>query len=232
MHDFFSIGLLVLIGLCFFYRLETSAPGLSGYYWYIYTYFHPKNGDFHGWKFTHLFCIKKKFTTPRHHQVPEWSYYWQRPSRASKVYHCPTQPEGRFKTEMDGETVHKTKQIHLLVGGFNPNISQIGSFPQIGVNIYKTYLKPPPRSTRELTAILLQRYFWVDDFLFPKVGYLSFLDIYQVIPPSVGWWKKNHLWTGKNDVKITISKKGQLFFPPNVSDLWSYVIILISPYTW
>ena len=31
---FFSIGLLVLIGLCFFYRLETSAPGLSGYYWY------------------------------------------------------------------------------------------------------------------------------------------------------------------------------------------------------
>ena len=33
---FFSIGLLVLIGLCFFYRLETSAPGLSGYYWYIY----------------------------------------------------------------------------------------------------------------------------------------------------------------------------------------------------
>ena len=28
---FFSIGLLVLIGLCFFYRLETSAPGLSGY---------------------------------------------------------------------------------------------------------------------------------------------------------------------------------------------------------
>ena len=36
MHVFFSIGLLVLIGLCFFYRLETSAPGLSGYYWYIY----------------------------------------------------------------------------------------------------------------------------------------------------------------------------------------------------
>ena len=34
MHDFFSIGLLVLIGLCLFYRLETSAPGLSGYYWY------------------------------------------------------------------------------------------------------------------------------------------------------------------------------------------------------
>ena len=33
---FFSIGLLVLIGLCFFYRLETSAPGLSGYYWYIF----------------------------------------------------------------------------------------------------------------------------------------------------------------------------------------------------
>ena len=33
---FFSIGLLVLIGLCFFYRLETSAPGLSGYYWYIH----------------------------------------------------------------------------------------------------------------------------------------------------------------------------------------------------
>ena len=30
---FFSIGLLVLIGLCFLYRLETSAPGLSGYYW-------------------------------------------------------------------------------------------------------------------------------------------------------------------------------------------------------
>ena len=30
---FFSIGLLVLIGLCFFNRLETSAPGLSGYYW-------------------------------------------------------------------------------------------------------------------------------------------------------------------------------------------------------
>ena len=35
MHDFFSTGLLVLIGLCFFYRLETSAPGLSGYYWYL-----------------------------------------------------------------------------------------------------------------------------------------------------------------------------------------------------
>ena len=34
---FFSIGLLVLIGLCFFYRLETSAPGLSGYYWYLYS---------------------------------------------------------------------------------------------------------------------------------------------------------------------------------------------------
>ena len=34
---FFSIGLLVLIGLCFFYRLETSAPGLSGYYWYMRT---------------------------------------------------------------------------------------------------------------------------------------------------------------------------------------------------
>ena len=31
---FFSIGLLVLIGLCFFYRLETSAPGSSGYYRY------------------------------------------------------------------------------------------------------------------------------------------------------------------------------------------------------
>ena len=32
-----------------------------------------------------------------------------------------------------------------LVGGFNPfeNISQIGSFPQIGVKINK-YLKPPP----------------------------------------------------------------------------------------
>ena len=32
---FFSIGQRVLIGLCFFYRVETSAPGLSGYYWYI-----------------------------------------------------------------------------------------------------------------------------------------------------------------------------------------------------
>ena len=32
---FFSIGPSVLIGLCFFYRVETSAPGLSGYYWYI-----------------------------------------------------------------------------------------------------------------------------------------------------------------------------------------------------
>ena len=31
---FFSIGQGVLIGLCFFYRVETSAPGLSGYYWY------------------------------------------------------------------------------------------------------------------------------------------------------------------------------------------------------
>ena len=36
---FFSIGPSVLIGLCFFYRVETSAPGLSGYYWYIYIYF-------------------------------------------------------------------------------------------------------------------------------------------------------------------------------------------------
>ena len=32
---FFSIGPSVLIGLCFFYRVETSAPGLSGHYWYI-----------------------------------------------------------------------------------------------------------------------------------------------------------------------------------------------------
>ena len=37
---FFSIGLLVLIGLCFFYRLETSAPGLSGYYWYTLQFHH------------------------------------------------------------------------------------------------------------------------------------------------------------------------------------------------
>ena len=36
---FFSIGLLVLIGLCFFYRLETSAPGLSGYYWFFYYHY-------------------------------------------------------------------------------------------------------------------------------------------------------------------------------------------------
>ena len=35
---FFSIGLLVLIGLCFFNRLETSAPGLSGYYWYDFVF--------------------------------------------------------------------------------------------------------------------------------------------------------------------------------------------------
>ena len=32
---FFSIGPSVLIGLCSLYRVETSAPGLSGYYWYI-----------------------------------------------------------------------------------------------------------------------------------------------------------------------------------------------------
>ena len=31
---FFSIGPSVLIGLCSLYRVETSAPGLSGYYWY------------------------------------------------------------------------------------------------------------------------------------------------------------------------------------------------------
>ena len=31
---FFSIGQRVLIGLGFFHRVETSAPGLSGYYWY------------------------------------------------------------------------------------------------------------------------------------------------------------------------------------------------------
>ena len=30
---FCSIGQRVLIGLCFFHRVETSAPGLSGYYW-------------------------------------------------------------------------------------------------------------------------------------------------------------------------------------------------------
>ena len=30
----FSIGPSVLIGLCSLYRVETSAPGLSGYYWY------------------------------------------------------------------------------------------------------------------------------------------------------------------------------------------------------
>ena len=39
---FFSIGLLVLIGLCFFYRLETSAPGLSGYTGNIWVF--PKIG--------------------------------------------------------------------------------------------------------------------------------------------------------------------------------------------
>ena len=45
---FFSIGLLVLIGLCFFYRLETSAPGLSGYYWYnpLYTLNNHNQGPF------------------------------------------------------------------------------------------------------------------------------------------------------------------------------------------
>ena len=31
---FFSIGPRVLMGLCFFNRMETSAPGLSGHYWY------------------------------------------------------------------------------------------------------------------------------------------------------------------------------------------------------
>ena len=36
MHDFFSIGLLVSYRFIFFYRLETSAPGLSGYYGYEY----------------------------------------------------------------------------------------------------------------------------------------------------------------------------------------------------
>ena len=34
-HDFCSIGRRALIGLCFFYRMETSAPGLSGHYWYL-----------------------------------------------------------------------------------------------------------------------------------------------------------------------------------------------------
>ena len=34
----FSIGPRVLIGFCFIYRVETSAPGLSGHYWYIYIY--------------------------------------------------------------------------------------------------------------------------------------------------------------------------------------------------
>ena len=34
-HVFFSIGRRVLIGLCSFNRVETSAPGLSGHYWYI-----------------------------------------------------------------------------------------------------------------------------------------------------------------------------------------------------
>ena len=32
---FFSIGPSVLIGLCSLYRVETSAPGLSGHYLYI-----------------------------------------------------------------------------------------------------------------------------------------------------------------------------------------------------
>ena len=50
---FFSIGLLVLIGLCFFYRLETSAPGLSGYYWYnIYIYVRVD---------MHIFCQLKRW---------------------------------------------------------------------------------------------------------------------------------------------------------------------------
>ena len=32
---FVSVGRRVLIGLCSFNRVETSAPGLSGHYWYI-----------------------------------------------------------------------------------------------------------------------------------------------------------------------------------------------------
>ena len=42
---FFSIGPSVLIGLCSLYRMETSAPGLSGYYWYItHIWVFPKMG--------------------------------------------------------------------------------------------------------------------------------------------------------------------------------------------
>ena len=34
MHDFFSISLLIFYRfMFFFYKLETSVPGLSGYYW-------------------------------------------------------------------------------------------------------------------------------------------------------------------------------------------------------
>ena len=35
MHDFFFYRLTCSYRFMFFYRLETSAPGLSGYYWYM-----------------------------------------------------------------------------------------------------------------------------------------------------------------------------------------------------
>ena len=68
---------------------------------------------------------------------------------------------GKFLSSQSGHTAPQvlgfppTQKIIIiyvirlyLAGGFNPseNISQIGSFPQVGVKI-KKYLKPPPRYT-------------------------------------------------------------------------------------
>ena len=65
---FFSIGLLVLIGLCFFYRLETSAPGLSGYYWYIYIYI--LYIYIHTYLHTYIKYHTIPYHTTPHHTIP------------------------------------------------------------------------------------------------------------------------------------------------------------------
>ena len=52
------------------------------------------------------------------------------------------------------------KTLPMLVGGFNPSEKydrQIGSFPQVGMKIYK-YLKPPP-SYEMMSAVMYQRLF-------------------------------------------------------------------------
>ena len=59
---------------------------------------------------------------------------------------------------------YKTPNLPILIGGFNPSekyySSQIGSFPQMGVN-KKKYLKPPPRQDLRQRDSISFIHFWV-----------------------------------------------------------------------